>query len=129
MGIREQIMANTQINAQDMIDQLLKAGRELAKQGQQRSKGLSAKGKDIAAKGEGFLVDKLGLEDSEISRESLRKGAATGAAAGALALLLSSRSGRKLATIGGLAGLGTLAWKSYQKNGGKMKKLIRRFKL
>ena len=45
----------------------------------------------------------------------MRKGVGAGAAAGALALLLTSRSGRKLATIGGLAGLGTLAWRAYQK--------------
>ena len=64
----------------------------------------------------------MGLEDSEVSRDSLRKGVGAGAAAGALALLLSSRSGRKVATMGGLAALGTLAWKSYQKNGGKMPK-------
>lgn len=116
------IMAGTQINAQDLLDQLLRAGRDLAKQGQESTKDLSAKGKDIAAKGEDYLVDKLGLEDSEVSRDSLRKGVGAGAAAGALALLLSSRSGRKLATMGGLAALGTLAWKSYQKNGGKMPK-------
>ena len=113
------IMAGTQINAQDLLDQLLRAGRDLAKQGQERTKGLSAKGKDVAAKGEDYLVDKLGLEDSEVSRDSLRKGVGAGAAAGALALLLSSRSGRKVATMGGLAALGTLAWKSYQKNGGE----------
>ncbi len=64
------------------------------------------------------MVDKLGVEDNETSRDALRKGVGAGAAAGALALLLSSRSGRKLAMIGGLAGLGTLAWQSYKKNGG-----------
>ncbi|MBL4870841.1 MAG: DUF533 domain-containing protein [Robiginitomaculum sp.] len=115
-------MTDTQINAQELLDQLLNAGRELAKQGQERTKGLSKKGREIAVKGENYLVDKLGLDDSEISRNSLRKGVGAGAAAGALALLLSSRSGRKIVTIGGLAGLGALAWKSYQKNGGKMPK-------
>lgn len=115
-------MSNTQINAQDMLDQLLKAGRDLAKQGQARTKNLSVKGKDIAVKGENYLVDKLGIEDNAASREALRKGVGAGAAAGALALLLSSRSGRKFATIGGLAGLGALAWKSYEKNGGRMPK-------
>ncbi len=115
-------MENSHINAQDLLDQLLQAGRELAKQGQDRTKDLSVKGKDIAAKGEDYLIDKLGIEDNELSRDALRKGVGTGAAAGALALLLSSRSGRKIAVLGGMAGLGTLAWKAYQKNGGKMPK-------
>ncbi len=115
-------MANTRINAQELLDQLLKSGRQLAKRGQENTKDLTAKGKEIAAKGEDYLIDKFGLEDSDVSRDSLRKGVGTGAAAGALALLLSSRSGRKMATLGGLAALGTLAWKSYQKNGGTMPK-------
>ena len=54
------IMAGTQINAQDLLDQLLRAGRDLAKQGKESTKGLSVKGKDIAAKGENYLVDKIG---------------------------------------------------------------------
>jgi len=75
---------------------------------------LTKKGKEIAAKGEDALVDKLGIEDTEASRAALRKGVGTGAAAGALALLLSSRSGRKMATLGGLAGLGAIAYKAHK---------------
>ena len=116
------IMEDVKNSIQDYLDQLLESGRDLAVQGKARTKGLTAKGKEIASKGEDFLIDKLGVEDNEVSRDALRKGVGAGAAAGALALLLSSRSGRKLAMIGGLAGLGTLAWKSYQKNGGKMPK-------
>ena len=126
-------MANKQISAQDLLDQLLSAGRDIAAQGRaaaekasknlpKSAKDVSAKGKKLAAKGEDYLVDKLGIEDSEKGRDALRKGAAAGAAAGGLALLLSSRSGRKLAAIGGLAGLGTLAYKAYTKNGGKIPK-------
>ena len=107
-------MENTKINAQEMLEQLLSAGRELATQGRERSKGLTTKGKEIAAKGEDYLVDKLGIEDNEVARNTLRKGVGIGAAAGALALLLSSRSGRKIATLGGLAGVGALAWKAYK---------------
>jgi len=110
------------INLQDYLDQLLKAGRDLVEQGKESSKGVTKKAKELAAKGEDILVDKLGIEDNAASREALRKGVGAGAAAGALALLLSSRSGRKLAALGGLAGLGTLAWKAYQKNGGEMPK-------
>ncbi|MEE9273471.1 MAG: DUF533 domain-containing protein [Robiginitomaculum sp.] len=115
-------MGKTQINIQKYLDQLLKTGRDLAVQSKENTKGLNAKGKELAAKGEDILVDKLGIEDNEISREALRKGVGIGAAAGAFALLLSSRSGRKLAALGGLAGLGTLAYKAYQKNGGTMPK-------
>ncbi len=113
------IMSET-IKVQEYLDQLLKAGRELAEKGKESSAGISAKAKELAAKGEDVLVDKLGIEDSEQTRAALRKGVGAGAAAGALALLLSSRSGRKLAMLGGLAGLGTLAYKAYKKNGGNM---------
>ena len=105
---------------------MLGEGKDLARQGREifteKSSKVSPKAKEIAQKGEDYLVDKLGIEDNETSREALRKGVGAGAAAGALALLLSSRSGRKFATIGGLAGLGALAWKSYQSGGGKMPK-------
>ncbi len=107
-------MAGTNIKAQEMLEQLLSTGRELATQGRERSKGLTKKSKEIAAKGEDYLVDKLGIEDNEVARNTLRKGVGVGAAAGALALLLSSRSGRKIATLGGLAGVGALAWKAYK---------------
>ncbi len=120
-------MAQPQLNVQDLLEQLLSSGRELVAQGKEQTKGLTAqnltkKGKEIAAKGEDLLVDKLGIEDNAVSRDALRKGVGAGAAAGALALLLSSRSGRKLALLGGLAGLGTVAYKAYQKNGGEMPK-------
>lgn len=119
-------MPNTHINAQELLEQLLSSGRDLAKdvrvKAGPRAQELTKKGKDVAAKGEDYLMDKLDIEDTEAARVTLRKGVGAGAAAGALALLLSSRSGRKMATIGGLAGLGALAWKSYQKNGGTMPK-------
>lgn len=111
-------MTNANLTAQDLLEQILAAGRDLAKQGKAQSSELTAKGKEIAAKGENILVDKLGIEDTEVSREALRKGVGAGAAAGALALLLTSRSGRKLATMGGLAGLGVLAFKAHK--AGKM---------
>jgi len=94
-----------QFNAQELLDQILNAGKKLAKDGQAQSKDLTGKAKNIALKGEDALIDKLGIEDSAASRDALRKGAG---AAGALALLLSSRSARKMATVGGLAGLGVL---------------------
>jgi len=114
-------MANSQLpqfNAQELLDQILEAGKKLATDGKAQSSELTKKGKEIAAKGEDALVDKLGIEDTEASRAALRKGVGTGAAAGALALLLSSRSGRKMATLGGLAGLGAIAYKAHKS--GKM---------
>ena len=110
------------MSIQKYLDQIIQAGQELADKGMKSSKGLTAKAKDVAAKGEDLLVDKLGIEDNATTRDALRKGVGAGAAAGALALLLSSRSGRKLAALGGLAGLGALAFKAYQKNGGEMPK-------
>lgn len=115
-------MTNSGLDAQDLLDQLLNAGATLADQisgqGREHMPALSRQGKELAGKGEDFLVDKLGIADTEASREALRKGVGTGAAAGALALLLSSKSARKLTALGGLAGLGVLAWKSYKNNGG-----------
>ena len=106
------------INPQELLEQILAAGKDLVKQGQAQTGDLTVKGKEIAAKGEDYLVDKLNLEDTAVSREALRKGVGTGAAAGAIALLLTSRSGRKMATLGGLGALGLLAYKAHK--AGKM---------
>lgn len=105
----------SQFNAQELLEQILGAGKKLARDGKAQSKGLSVRAKDIALKGEDALIDKLGIADTAESRDALRKGAGT---AGALALLLSSRSARKVATLGGLAGLGVLAYKAHKS--GKM---------
>jgi uncharacterized membrane protein YebE (DUF533 family) len=122
-------MTNAAITAQDLLNQILSAGRDMVAEGKlksteiaekARSGELTKKGKEIAAKGEDILVEKLGIQNTEAGRDALRKGVGTGAAAGALALLLSSRSGRKMATLGGLAGLGVLAYKAYEKNGGEI---------
>jgi len=115
-------MATPTLTAQDLLEQILQAGRTLAKDGKEATGELTARGKEIAAKGEDILVDRLKIEDSDVGRAALRKGVGTGAAAGALALLLTSRSGRKLATIGGLGGLGVIAYKAYQK--GEMPKSV-----
>ena len=113
-------MSQAQITAQELLDKILAASEDVTANTKAKTSQLTKKGKELAAKGEDILVDKLGIEDTDVGREALRKGLGTGAAAGALALLLSSRSGRKLATMGGLAALGTVAYKAYQKNGGKM---------
>ncbi|WP_026941910.1 DUF533 domain-containing protein [Hellea balneolensis] len=108
----------SEINAQELLEQILAAGKDLVKQGQAQTGDLTVKGKELASKGEDYLVDKLNIEDTDVSREALRKGVGAGAAAGAVALLLSSRSGRKMATLGGLGALGILAYKAHK--AGKM---------
>ncbi len=105
-------------NAEELLEKILAAGKDLAAEGKVQTKGLRVKGQELAVKGEDYLVDKLNIEDTEVGRASLRKGVAAGGAAGALALLLTSRSGRKLATLGGLGALGTLAYKAHK--AGKM---------
>jgi len=115
---------NQALNIQDILNEVLSSGKELATEAKNKANASGAieKGKELGAKGEDLLIEKLGLEDTPKIREALRKGVGTGTAAGALLLLLGSKSGRKLATMGGLAGLGTIAYKAYQKNGGKMPK-------
>jgi len=85
-------MVNSHINPQDLLEQILAAGQDIVKRSQSQTQELSAKGKNLAAKGEDYLVDKLDIEDNEIARSALRKGVGAGAAAGALALLLSALS-------------------------------------
>ena len=115
-------MTEATANLQNLLNEILSGGRELAVNAKSRVEetGALEKGKELGKKGEDLLIEKLGLEDTPTVREALRKGVGTGAAAGALLLLLKSKSGRKIATLGGLAGLGTLAYKAFQKNGGKM---------
>ncbi len=115
-------MTDATVNIQNLLNEILSGGRELAAEAKTKvaETGAIDKGKELGKKGEDLLIEKLGLEDTPKVREALRKGVGTGAAAGALLLMLKSKSGRKLATLGGLAGLGTLAYKAYQNNGGKM---------
>jgi len=61
------------LDAQQLLEQILATGKDLVKQGKAQTGDLSVKGKKLAAKGEDYLVDKLNLEDSEVSREALRK--------------------------------------------------------
>ncbi len=111
-------MTDTNINPQDLLEHILSVGKDLVEQGKNQTNDLTERGKEIAQKGEDYLADKLDIADTEASRQALRKGIGAGAAAGALALLLSSRSGRKMVTLGGLAGLGTIAYKAHK--AGKM---------
>lgn len=89
------------MDARGLLDQLFQSGRELKERGQ-----------DIAE-------EKLGVPGGGAERDAMLSGMGKGAAvAGALALLLGTGTGRKLAgtglKLGGLAAVGGLAYKAYQ---------------
>lgn len=90
------------MNARSLLDTLLSAGQSLAQQG-----------KDIAE-------DKLNVPEEQGERSAMLNGMGKGAlAAGALALLLGTKTGRNVTggalKVGSLAALGGLAYKAYQK--------------
>jgi len=114
--------ASVQAQAQALLDQILGTGKNLVKKAKNTDTAeLTAKGKAIYKQGEDALAEKLGIGDDADSRKKLRIG--TAAAAGALALLLRSRSNRKLAALGGLGGLGYIAYKAQQ--AGKLPKSMK----
>ena len=59
------------------------------------------------------LLGRTGITTPEGGISDFGKGAAVGGLAG---LLLGNKSGRKLATYGGLATLGTMAWRAYSQS-------------
>ncbi|MGF1644364.1 MAG: tellurite resistance TerB family protein [Thiotrichales bacterium] len=84
-----------------LLDQLLQSGQSLLKQGQ------------------GMAEDKLKIPEAGPERDAMLSGLGKGAlAAGALALLLGTKSGRKVTgtglKLGSLAALGGLAYKTYR---------------
>ncbi len=89
------------MNMQSFLDDLIKTGRDYAEQGQK------------------IAEEKLDISEDGDTREATLDGIKKGAiAAGALALLLGTRSGRKLTgsaiKIGSLAAVGGIAWKTWQ---------------
>ncbi len=108
-------MTDQTFDAQALLEQILSEGKGLLEEGKAQGKELTVKGKELAKQGEEVLMDKLGMEDNELSREKIRQGAKYAGAAGALALLLNSRSARKLATWGGLGALGMIAYRAHQR--------------
>lgn len=79
---------------------------------------LLTQGKGLAQKGEDFAADKLGVDDTPEARSTMRK---TALAGGTLALLLGTRTGRRLTrtgvVLGGLGMLGKMAYDAYNKSG------------
>lgn len=96
---------------QDLLSQIL--GGDFTLTG--RSGNLTKQARELGQRGESFLIDKLGMDDSDSSRDQIRQQAKYAGIAGGLALLLSSRSTRKLATLGGLAALGAVAYKGHKR--------------
>ena len=89
------------MDARSLLEELLQSGRQLADQGQQ------------------YAEQKLGVPASGEQREAMLSGMQKGAlAAGALALLLGTRGGRRLGgaalKLGSLAAVGGIAYKAYQ---------------
>ena len=64
-------MTNSNINAQELLEQLLSSGpRTSSARARLTQKTYRLKGqRSLAAKGEDYLVDKLGIEDNEVARE------------------------------------------------------------
>lgn len=89
------------MDTKTILDQLLQSGR-----------GIAAQGQDIAE-------EKLGVPEQGAEREAMLSGMGKGAlAAGALALLLGTKGGRRLGgtalKLGSLAAVGGVAYKAYQ---------------
>lgn len=100
---------------QDLLAQILGGGRKLLGPSSDGHAQLSDQARDLGQRGEDFLIDKLGLEDTPDKRAQVRQQAKYAGIAGALALLLKSRSMRNLATLGGLAAIGTIAYKGHKR--------------
>jgi len=86
---------------------------------EQLLEGLLATGKEYAEKGQEFAEEKLNIPESGDEREVMLDGLKKGAIASAVLLgLLGTNGGRKLTgtaiKLGGLAALGTAAYRGYQ---------------
>ena len=94
-------MDNTAINAQDILEKLLNASKEFAE------------------KGQAFAEEQLNIPEGGAERERMLEGLKKGAIATAVIVgLLGTKGGRSLTgtaiKVGGLAALGTAAYKGYQ---------------
>ena len=100
------------MDMQSFLDDLIKTGREYTEQGQK------------------IAEEKLNINEDGDTREATLDGMKKGAiAAGVLAILLGTRSGRKFTgsaiKIGSLAAVGGIAWKTWQKWADEQAKLLR----
>lgn len=89
------------MDAKSLLEDLLKTGREMA------------------AKGQAVVEEKLDIQEPGEKRDATISGLKTGAmAAGIMALLLGTKSGRKVTgsalKLGSLAAVGGIAWQAYK---------------
>ena len=111
----EQDREQTALKPQDWLAQLLDDGREWLQQAQAGSPALKDQARNLGQRAEDTVIETFGLDDSEESRANIRQQAKYAGIAGALALLIKSRSTRKIAALGGLAALGTIAYRGHQR--------------
>lgn len=78
-------------------------------------KTLLEQGKEYADQGTDYVADQLGVEADDPNRDMTKKATAGAAVVGALALGLGTETGRSLLKLGGLAALGALAYRAYQR--------------
>ena len=102
----------------DLLDRILGTARSLPEQA--RSGELRERAARVWTEGEDRLADTFNIPEDVASRDAFRNKARLGAGAGALAMLLASRSGRKRSLLPGLAALGALAFTAYKANGDKL---------
>lgn len=104
------------MKAEELLEQLLKSGKEIAQQGQE----LAAKGVEQAKEGIEYVKGQVDFPEPGPERDELLKNLGAGAAVGGLlALLVGTKSGRKVLSpvikIGSVAALGTIGYKAYQR--------------
>jgi uncharacterized membrane protein YebE (DUF533 family) len=109
---------------EDLVKRGAAAAEELVQKGGAVAKDLSEKGTEAAGeygeKAKDMAEDKLGVPEAGPERDAMLSGLGKGAAIGGiLALLLGTKSGRKVTgtavKVGTLAALGTFGYKAYQK--------------
>ena len=100
-----------------LLEQLLESGRKIAEQGLEQGSELAAKGKELAQQGVEYAKGQLPPAGPE--REKFLKNLGVGAAAGGLlALLVGTKTGRKVLSpavkLGSIAALGGIGYKVFQ---------------
>lgn len=117
------------MDTKTFLEQLLDSGRKLAEQGLAQGSEIATQGKEVAGQGlekskelldQGldYASEKFGLPEAGPERDKVLQNLGIGAAAGGLlALLVGTKSGRKVLSpavkIGSLAALGGLGYKVY----------------
>jgi uncharacterized membrane protein YebE (DUF533 family) len=107
------------MNTQELLDKLLASGRELAEQGKDLAAQGIEKGSELANQGMDYATENYNFPEAGPERDEMLKKLGAGAAVGGLlALLVGTKSGRKVLSpaikIGGLAALGTVGYKAYK---------------